>query len=50
MKEVMTFAHMFLQAFVMNNPQNQAILHLHIDKFLVLGNDVNFIIFVGPHQ
>ncbi|KAL5260489.1 hypothetical protein ACHWQZ_G010582 [Mnemiopsis leidyi] len=37
MQDVMSHAHYFLQAFVRNNPQNQAILHVSIDRFLVPG-------------
>ena len=37
MKEVMTHAHKFLQAFVYKNQTNQNMLHAHVERFLVPG-------------
>ncbi|CAG0922457.1 unnamed protein product, partial [Notodromas monacha] len=37
MKELMRLAHQFLQGFCLSNPQNQALLHKHVDLFLTPG-------------
>lgn len=37
MDELMQLAHEFLQNFCLGNPQNQAILHNHLDLFLNAG-------------
>ncbi|XP_042369708.1 inositol 1,4,5-trisphosphate receptor type 2-like, partial [Plectropomus leopardus] len=37
MNEIMTLAHTFLQNFCRGNPQNQALLHKHLNLFLTPG-------------
>ncbi|XP_028304316.1 inositol 1,4,5-trisphosphate receptor type 2 isoform X2 [Gouania willdenowi] len=37
MNEIMTLAHMFLQNFCRGNPQNQVLLHKHLNLFLTPG-------------
>ena len=37
MNELMRLAHEFLQNFCLGNPQNQTLLHKHIDLFLTTG-------------
>ncbi len=37
MNEIMTLAHTFLQNFCRGNPQNQVLLHKHLNLFLTPG-------------
>lgn len=37
MDEIMSLAHTFLQYFCRDNPQNQALLHKHLNLFLTPG-------------
>ena len=37
MEEIMGQAHEFLRNFCLSNPQNQALLHKHLDLFLTPG-------------
>ena len=37
MEEIMAQAHEFLRNFCLSNPQNQALLHKHLDLFLTPG-------------
>ena len=34
MKDVMKAAHIFLQSFCLGNPDNQALMHKHLDHFI----------------
>ena len=37
MEQIMSQAHEFLRNFCLSNPQNQALLHKHLDLFLTPG-------------
>lgn len=44
MDELMELAHEFLQSFCLGNPQNQHLLHAHLDLFLNPEVNINFFI------